>query len=93
MIVICCIYLVCGLRSKLLIPDFLFLVSKYDILCFLESKTDESDCNPDLIPGYTTYFNNRKYIRPSGGIVISVKNELVNIVKVNLANHSQTLKL
>ena len=64
---------VCGLKSKLIIPDFSLLISKYDILCFLESKTDETNCKPDLIPGYTTYFNNRKSIRPSFGIVTNVK--------------------
>ena len=73
---------VCGLKSKLIIHDFSLLISKYDILCFQESKTDETDCKPDLIPGCTTYFNNRKCIRPSGGIVISVKHELADIVKV-----------
>ena len=33
---------VCGLKIKLIIPDFSLLTSKYDILCFQESKTDES---------------------------------------------------
>ena len=80
---------VCGLKSKLIIPDFSLLISKYDILCFQESKTDETDCKPDLIPGCTTYFNNRKGIRPSGDIVISVKYELADIVKVWDKNKSQ----
>ena len=48
---------VCGLRSKLIIPCCLLFISKYDILCFVESKTDETDNKPDLIPGYTSYFN------------------------------------
>ena len=73
---------VCGLKSKLIIPDFSLLISKYDILCFLESKTDETDCKPDLIPGYTTYFNNRKGMRPSGDIIINVKYELADIVSL-----------
>ena len=50
---------VCGLRSKLIIPYVLLFISQYDILCFVESKTDETDNKPDLIPGYTSYFNNR----------------------------------
>ena len=49
---------VSGLKSKLIIPDFSLLISKYDILCLQESKTDETDCKPDLIPGYISYFNN-----------------------------------
>ena len=73
---------VCGLRNKLTVPDFLEFISKYNILCFLQSKTDETDSKPDLITGYTCYFNNRKGVRPSGEIVISVTNDLANIVKV-----------
>ena len=56
---------------------------------FKKETTDETDCKPDLISGYTTYFNNRKGIRPSGGIVISVKHELADIVKVCDKNKSQ----
>ena len=84
---------VCGLRSKLIIPEFSLFISKYDILCFVESKTDETDSKPDLIPGYTSYFNNRKSFRPSGGIVVSVKNNLVNTVKVSETNKSEFISL
>ena len=48
-------------------------VSKFDIVCFMETKTDEVDLVSTLIPGYTLFLNNkkRKYCLCGG---ISVKN-------------------
>ena len=34
---------VCGLKSKLLCPDFLNLISQHDILVFTETKWDDVD--------------------------------------------------
>ena len=34
---------VCGLKSKLLCPDFLNLISQHDILVFTETKLDDVD--------------------------------------------------
>ena len=36
---------VCGLKSKLLNSDFGYMIKKYDILIFVETKTDEFDEN------------------------------------------------
>ena len=74
---------VCGLRSKLVIPDFVTHISQYDILCFTESKTNATDCMSTLIPGYTLCLNNRKGTRPSGGIAIGIRNEPTHLIKVN----------
>ena len=48
-------------------------VSKFDIVCFMETKTDEVDLVSTLIPGYSLFLNNkkRKYCLCGG---ISVKN-------------------
>ena len=51
---------VCGLRSKLIIPQFSLFISKYDILCFVESKTDETDNKPDLIHSQTNISSSRR---------------------------------
>ena len=40
-----------GLRNKLQIPEFVEFVSKYDILCFTETKLDGSDSMSTLLPG------------------------------------------
>jgi len=43
---------VCGLKSKLLNPDFCYMIKKYDILIFVETKTDEFD-EINLSGGYS----------------------------------------
>jgi hypothetical protein len=61
---------VCGIKSKLVSPDFSNLVENYDILVFLESKTDKLDILD--IPTDYDYFAKywTKFKRKSGGIVI-----------------------
>ena len=40
----------CGLKNKLCYPEFQELIQKHDILCFVETKTDDLD---ELkVPGY-----------------------------------------
>ena len=34
---------VCGLKRRIQYPEFLELVNDYDILCFVETKTDDVD--------------------------------------------------
>ena len=34
---------ICGLKSKLLNSDICYMIKKYDILIFVETKTDEFD--------------------------------------------------
>ena len=50
---------VCGLRSKLLIPEFLDLIKLYDIIFFCEAKLDSYDVF-GLPEGYSFATKNRK---------------------------------
>jgi exonuclease III len=51
---------VCGLKRRIQYPEFLELVNDYDILCFVETKTDDVD-EIDL-PGFIIKMKNRFYI-------------------------------
>ena len=50
----------CGLQKRLNYPEFYELISKYDILCFKESKSDDLDFFD--IPGYEVKMKNRKKV-------------------------------
>ena len=61
---------ICGLKSKLLNSDICYMIKKYDILIFVETKTDEFD-EINLPGGYSYHVKHRKkIIRKSGGIII-----------------------
>ena len=49
---------VCGLKSKLNIPEFTELINSYDIIGFQETKLDDVD--EINIDGYTVICQNRK---------------------------------
>ena len=67
---------VCGLKSKLLNPDFCYMIKKYDILIFVEIKTDEFD-EINLPSGYSYRVKQRKtFKRKSGGIIIIYKDTI-----------------
>ena len=51
---------VCGLKSKLKIPEFIETVNSYDIVALQESKLDDVD-NIE-VPGYTVFCQKRKKI-------------------------------
>ena len=72
---------VCGLKSKLNIPEFTELINSYDIIGFQETKLDDVD--EINIDGYTVICQNRKKISRyrSGGTAIAVKNSLLKFVK------------
>ena len=63
----------CGLKSKLLLPEFYSFISHYDIIDFQETKTDSSDTL--TIPSFKLMCNHRKHIakKKSGGIVVAYK--------------------
>ncbi|MES9880523.1 MAG: reverse transcriptase family protein [Sedimenticola sp.] len=67
---------VCGLKSRILYPEFIDLVNLYDILCVTETKLDAFDIIS--IPNYTLFTKHRKqnYFRKSGGIGIFVKDNI-----------------
>ena len=71
---------VCGLRRKVLFPDFADLINKYDLFCVCETKLDKYD---DInLPGYVflSQCRKQKYIRKSGGIGVFVKQSLSSLV-------------
>ena len=72
---------VCGLKSKLNIPEFTELINSYDIICFQETKLDDVD--EINIDGYTVICQNRKKISRyrSGGTAIAAKNSLLKFAK------------
>ena len=49
---------VCGIKSKLLNPDFDLLIKSYDVLIFTETKTDEFD-ELKLSEEYTYFAKNK----------------------------------
>ena len=72
---------VCGLRTKMLSPDFLHLIENYNVVALSETKLDDLD--KICIPGYTLFFKNRqKFKRKSGGILLCIKNTLTDFVTV-----------
>ena len=48
---------VCVLRSKMRSPDFELSISKYELICLMETKLD--DLVQIIIDGFTTLTNNR----------------------------------
>ena len=51
---------VCGLKSRIIYPEFSNILSKYDFIGLQETKTDSLD---DIhIPGYNIHFKHRKNI-------------------------------
>ena len=79
---------VCGLNSKLLIPEVQAFLNKYDILCFCETKTGDADYID--IPGYKHIMNSRySYsLRNSDRIVVAVKIKYVNCIDFDIRSTS-----
>lgn len=67
---------VCGLKSKLLCPDFVKLIDNNDISIFVESKLDQFDFLE--LPSNYSYISKvrKKCKKSSGGIVIMYKKSL-----------------
>jgi hypothetical protein len=77
-----CLFLnVCGVKSKIMYPDFCQFISQYDLICLVETKLADTD-TVDL-PGYTAFYKNReKYKHKSGGILMLIKDCYVKCVTV-----------
>lgn len=73
---------VCGLKRRSEYPDFCDYVRQFDILCFSETKTDNTDVIS--IKGYECFMQSRKqkYQRKSGGICLLVKDEYSKYIKI-----------
>ena len=69
---------VCGLRSKLRVPEFLEHLNLYDVIGLQETKLDDVDCI--AIPDYTAATQNRLKISRyrSGGTAFNVRNNLLS---------------
>ena len=65
----------CGVKTKFNYPEFIEMINDFDILCLVETKTD--DCDIINIPGYTVKMKIRKFMsfKKSGGILSAFKNE------------------
>ncbi|CAG2241563.1 unnamed protein product [Mytilus edulis] len=72
----------CGLKHKLQYPEFETLLQKHEILCFVESKTDDMD--EICIPGYKIKAKNRRKISrvKSGGIVLGFRENISDCIQV-----------
>ena len=64
---------VCGLKSKLIIPEFQSLIQGYDIIGVQETKCDDYDSL--VLSEYIFHVKNRKHFmkRKSGGIAIAYR--------------------
>ena len=66
-----CFLNVCGLKTKLLCPDFVDIVQNHDISFFAETKLTDFDC-VNLPPNYVCKTKNRsKFQKASGGLAIN----------------------
>jgi hypothetical protein len=86
---------VCGLRNRVKYPEFLQYVTQYDVLIFLESKTDELDAQffeelfDDL--DYSFVMLSRKYVSNyrSGGIAVAIRKSFSDSISyINNTGHS-----
>lgn len=66
----------CGIKSRLQYPEFINLIQSNDIICLVETKTDDLDIIE--CPGYKFLMKNRRKItnRRSGGIIVGYKEKL-----------------
>ena len=76
----------CGLKSKLISPEFHEVINSYDIIFCTETKLDDLDIL-NLPLGYNYHLKNRKkYKRKSGGLAIIYKEILQPILKFHKTN-------
>ena len=63
----------CGIKNKLQYPAFEYVLRSNDILCLIETKTDDLD--EINLMGYTFKMQNREKVKTvkSGGIILGYK--------------------
>lgn len=71
----------CGIKKRLQYPEFENLVRNHDIICLVESKTDDRD--EIKLPGYIFKLKNRKKIAnvKSGGILLGFKDKYEKFIE------------
>jgi hypothetical protein len=75
----------CSLVNKLHYPEFENLIEKHNIVCFVETKTD--DMNDEIkLPGYKFHMKNRKTNSrvKSGGIIIGYQEQFHKNIEVHV---------
>jgi hypothetical protein len=74
----------CSLVNKLHYPEFENLIEKHNIVCFVETKTD--DMNEIKLPGYKFHMKNRKTNSrvKSGGIIIGHQEQFHKNIEVHV---------
>ena len=72
---------VCGIRNRILYPEFKSLLSNYDIVCFTETKVDDLDIVE--YNDYIFHFKNRKRLAnyKSGGMALGYRKGLEKFIK------------
>ena len=72
-----CLLNVCGLKSKLLSPDFEVFLSGFDIVALSETKLSDLDNVDDMFSEfYVLYKNRQSSKRASGGVALLVKSSI-----------------
>ena len=68
--------------DELSYPEFQNMIRNHDILCFVETKTDDLDVIN--FPGFKFIMKNRKNIayRGSGGIMVGYRDTLVKMIEI-----------
>lgn len=71
----------CGIKTRSNYPEFISLLEGYDIVCLVETKTDNLD--QINIPGFKFKMKNRTKIakKRSGGIVVGYRESLENNIQ------------
>ena len=72
----------CGIKTRLQYPECRNLIQSYDIVCFVETKTDDIDII--TLPGYKFVMQNRKKNTKnrSGGIMVGFKDNLAKHIDI-----------
>lgn len=79
---------VCGLKSKLKVPEVINLCKSHDLLCFSEIRCDKIDMQnvkeSFYSIGFEVFYRVRSKIslQKSGGIMIAAKSELKHYLKL-----------
>lgn len=72
----------CGLKRRLHYPEFQSLISNYDVFCVQETKLDNTDVISLNNYTFLSQIRKQKFMRRSGGIGVSIKNELLPFVRI-----------
>jgi exonuclease III len=73
---------VCGLKSKLILPEFCSYIEQFDIIGFQETKLDSLDTVS--LNNFDLHFKHRKQFsrRKSGGIAVAIKTHLSKYITI-----------